>query len=214
MCRSGSPRDRKRRLLDTPSECSPYSSHHVTRGSISRGHNRQCPIRLEDELPNLFLLGWVHVDCAVLTPDNRGPKHRVFPVIDNGRRWLERDFVDEHPIGQQPDTSPDEVFKVRRHLPRCPPEQRPGGQVASHQLRSSFCVGHAPPSFGDEIGRAWLSRSLQRQRSRHLRCGIFGSGAAFKLALTVSAVIRLRFPPNEPVIGGRYVRDFTSTSEE
>ena len=147
MCRSGSPRDRKRRLLDTPSECSPYSSHHVTRGSISRWHNRQCPIRLEDELPNLFLLGWVHVDCAVLTPDNRGPKHRVFPVIDNGRRWLKRDFVDEHPIGQQPDTSPDEVFKVRRHLPRCPPEQRPGGQVASHQLRSSFCLGHAPPKL-------------------------------------------------------------------
>jgi len=54
---------------------------------MSRWHNGQCPI-LEDELPNLLLLGWVHVDGTVLATDNRGPKHRVFPVIDNGRRWL------------------------------------------------------------------------------------------------------------------------------
>src|SRR5712672_2302090 len=86
--------------------------------------------------------------------------------------------------------------------------------IGLNNALAAFVLVMRPPSFGDEIGRAWLSRSLQRQRRRHLRCGIFGSGAAVKLALTVSAVIRLRFPPNEPVIGGRYVRDFTSTSEE
>src|SRR3954452_7476124 len=73
MCRSGFPRDRKRRLLDTPSECSPYRSHHVTRGSMPRRHNGQCPLLVEDELPNLLFLGWDHVDARVLAPDNRGP---------------------------------------------------------------------------------------------------------------------------------------------
>src|ERR1043166_10294421 len=105
MCRSGSPRHRKSRLLDPSSECSTHSSDNAARLAMFRWHNGQCPI-VEDKLPNLLLLGWVHVDGAVLATDNRGPKHRVFPVIDNGRRWLQWHFVDEHSIGQQPRASP------------------------------------------------------------------------------------------------------------
>ena len=129
------------------------------------------PVVVDHELSYLLLLHGVRVDSTVLATNDGRPKLGVFAVEDNGRCWLERDLVYQHATGQQPDTSPDQVFKVRRHLPGCLPEQRPRSQVAKHQSRSGFCLGQSGPHVSPRKPEgAWLRPRLQRELCLDLRC--------------------------------------------
>ena len=44
------------------------SSYLIAKRLHFRTHNGRCPIVVDDELSNLFLLCWSHVDCALLPP--------------------------------------------------------------------------------------------------------------------------------------------------